>query len=167
MPKHLTATECDRIDRLVRAQKRTATAAWRAINQVQQRRQVKPVTPGAVYRYVRDTHKRAGGETRGRPCILTKRQIRAADLARQRLVRQARNEYRVTCDIVLAEANLEGVGCKRAICDRLRSELCVGYRPARKKIGLVEADSKTRLAFATVCARRPTRCWNSSRRISV
>ena len=83
MPKRLTATECDRIDRLVRAQKRTATAAWRAINQARLRRHVEPVKPDAVYRYVRgDTHKRAGGETRGRPCILTKRQIRATSLSR-------------------------------------------------------------------------------------
>ena len=157
----LTQSECQLIDSVVRAQKRQASDALAVINTARKRHGVLATTLSTVSRYCKgDTHRRDKPvETRGRPPALTRAQIRAANLARLRLVKKADNEVRVTWAMVIEEAGLGDAGCHRTLCDTLRRELGVAYRPARKKIGIVEEDAKKRLQVATQWKRKPARFW--------
>ena len=158
----LTPQERRRIDSIVRRQKRLPSDAMAAINTARARRGVTETSLATVVRYCKgETHcrGRAAAETRGRPPALTRAQIRAANVARKRLVQKADGESRVTWAMVIEEAGLGGVACHKTLCDTLRRELGVAYRPARKKIGLVEDDAKKRLAVAKRWVRKPAWYW--------
>ena len=121
MPAQLAPTECQRIDAIVRGKKLTATDALAETNRARKRRGVEPIALSAVSRYRGgQTHRRDAEEARGRPVALTRAQIRVANLARKRLVKQADNERRVTWDMVIEEAGLGDAACRRVICDTLR-----------------------------------------------
>ena len=160
MPVQLTPTECQRIDVFVRGKKQTAAHALAEINIARARRGVQPTSASTVSRYCQGkTHRRGVAEVRGRPPALTRAHIRCANLARKRLLKQSDGERRVTWAMVTEAAGLGDVGCRRTICDAVRRELGIAYRPARKKIGIVEEDAKKRLVFAKLWKRRPARYW--------
>lgn len=162
MSVQLTPQECQRIDKVVRGQKRKVSDALAQTNASRKRQGVEPISRSAVYRYCRgETHRRDAEETRGRTVTLTATHIRAADRARERLLKQANNERRVTWAMVIDEAGLQNLGCHRTICDTLRRELRVAFRPARKKIGLIEDDAKKRLKMAKTWKRKPSRFWSN------
>lgn len=163
MPVQLTPAECQQVDSIVRGQKRLPAEALVKINRSRKRRGVDPTSHNTVARYCKgQTHRRDVAEARGRPLALTRAQIRSADAARKRLLKRADSQHRVTWPMVIEEAGLQNAGCQRTICDSLRRELGVQYRPARKKIGLVEEDAKKRLAVAKQWARRPVRYWTDN-----
>ena len=139
MPVHLTPTECQRIDVVVRGKKQPASHALAEINIARARRGVEPTSAATLSRYYQGmTHRRSVAEVRGRPPALTRAHIRCANLARKRLLKQADGERRVTWAMVVEEAGLGDVGCHRTICDALRREFGIPYRPARRKIGIAE-----------------------------
>ena len=157
---HLMPTECQRIDVVVRGKKQPASHAFAEINIARARRCVEPTSAATVSRYCQGkTHRRGVAEVRGRPPALTRAHIRCANLARKRLIKQADGERRVTWAMVIEEAGLGDVGCHRTICDALRREFGIAYRPARKKIGIAEEDAKKRLEFAKLWKRKPVRYW--------
>ena len=121
MPLHLTPTECQRIDVVVRGKKQPASHVLAEINIARARRGVGPTSAATVSRYCQGkTHRRGVAEVRGRPPALTRAHIRCANLARKRLLKQADGERRVTWAMVVEEAGLGDVGCHRTICDALR-----------------------------------------------
>ena len=136
MPAQLTPSECQRVDAIVRGQKGSPAEALVAINKGRERRGVDPASHNTVARYCKgQTHRRDAAEARGRPLALTRAQIRSADAARKRLLKRVDNQLHVAWSMVIEEAGLQDAGCPRTICDTLRRELGVRYRPARKKIG--------------------------------
>lgn len=161
MPLQLTAKERKRVDKIVRAEKRPQTEALAEINRDRARRGVEPTTHGTVSRYCLGlTHASDAPEARGRRAALTRADIRAADLARKKLLKEADGENRVTWEMIIEKAGLADVACKRTIMDDLRRELGVAYRLARKKIGITEDDAKKRLQVCKRWLRKPKRFWS-------
>ena len=63
---------------------------------------------------------------------------------RRRLIKQASNKKRARYSDIIAAAKLKKQVCERTVADRMRARGCK-YRPARKKLYLVEKDAKARV----------------------
>lgn len=144
MPPHLTAQECDKIDRIVRFQKNTAAAALTAINADRRRKEVEPIQYSSVCKYVRGrTHRRNKHERRGKKRKLSKKDVNHLLKTRRKLIQEADNEYPVYyCDVVEA-AQLEQEVSQRTVEKELRAK-GVKFEHPRKKVYISEDDAKER-----------------------
>ena len=143
MPQ-LTPQELQEISRLVGHEKETAKEAWRRVNKSRRKNKVDEVDYSAVTRFVKgETHDPTKAEARGRKPLLAKADVRSAEKARKRLVREADNDHRVTYSDVMEESGLEDKAGQRTLERRLR-EQGVAYRKGREKIQIDAADAKAR-----------------------
>ena len=157
--KQLTLSEQQRI-RDVLAKKGTATQALAKINESRRKNGSRLVEKSCVHRFVRgDTHQLGAGDTRGRKNALSKRDIRKLDTTRRRLIKKAKNQYRVTYQDVLDAADLEDPPCLRVVEDALRDE-GVGFKAPRHKIYVTEDDAVTRFEVAKRWSKRRKSYWS-------
>ena len=140
----MTVDEMDLIDEIVRKNGESSAHAWRRVNEIRRKKDVRPIGKNAVHRYVGgDTHRRDATESRGRKRALSPADVRKLDRARRRLIQKADNQKRITYEDVIEKAGLEGKACERVCADALRRE-GVAFRPPRRKIHISEQDAKVR-----------------------
>ena len=164
--QQLTVEEMERVDKILRREKKSAADAWRAVNEERaktpRKERVAPLSKQAVHRYVNgESHVRGRSETRGRKRKLRKVDELRLDQARRRLIKQADGEYRVTHDDVMEEASktaLNSNPCQRVCADSLRTQN-VKFRAPRKKIFLTEKDAKKRMEVGKEWIKHPPSFW--------
>ena len=122
MPQ-LTTAELNVIDGLVRGQGKSATEAWRYVNEQRSKHGAPAVHKSTVHRLCKgNTHQRGAEERRGRKQILTRADVRKLQQARVRLIKKADNSYRVTYKSILEEAALGKEVSLRVVQTTLRQE---------------------------------------------
>ena len=162
--RQLTKDECAEIDRLMRAEKKTATEALHILNKARKAKKIREVQKHAVHRYVKGrTHKLGAPEKRGRKRSLSPQQVSKLDKVRRRLIQKAHNNSRVTYKDVIAGAGLEEQACQRVCEDALRAE-GVSYKPPRRKIYVSEQDAKIRKATADKWLKWPKTYWHPTKK---
>ncbi len=130
------------------------------LNKSRARRNIKPVSRSAVYRYVGGvSHKRGRKETRGRKPILGTKDVQTLNRIRRKMIKSADNETRITYSDLIEEAGYEDTCCQRLVEDALRG-LGVRYRPPRQKNLLTQEDAKNRLRVAKSWLKKPARFWS-------
>ena len=157
--KQMTPQERTLIDQAIRVKQATPTEALQKVNEKRAKNRIRPLEKGAVHRFAKGlTYNLATEETRGRAKALTRAQINRLDKARNRLIKEADNDYRVTYDDVIEECGMEGVVCKRVVEDALR-ERGVSYKAPRRKIYVTSEDAKERYKFAKKKVKLPSKFW--------
>jgi hypothetical protein len=123
MPVQLTAQEQVLVERTVRNGRGTAAQALAKINRARTKTGIEQITKASVYRFINGTtHVRGQDDTRGRPKILTKGDIRRLDQARKRLLKEADGEYQVKWQDVQNEAGLANKCCGKVVQQAMRKE---------------------------------------------
>jgi hypothetical protein len=165
MPAQLTAAEQERIDQLVRKEKKSGAHASNAINMARKKRGIEHIEKKAIYSYIRgETHTRTGSDERGANAIVTKAHIRTLLQTRRRLIQAADGEERVTYKDVIDEANLDLNCCQKTIEVAIRKATELRYRPARAKVQIKEQDAKLRRVFVKKWLKKPKGFWSKQPR---
>ena len=143
MPQLLNS-ERNLIDKLVRSQRKTPIEAWKALKKARAKKTGSrkcSLSKQSVYNYVHGhTHRSDKKETRGRRKNLTGADVRKLLQTRRRLIKKASNLKRVRYSDIITAAKLKKQVCERTVADRMRARGCK-YRPARKKLYLVEKET--------------------------
>ena len=162
MPQQLSDREQDSIDKYVRCEGKSPVKALEAINKMRNKNGIDPANKTTVYRYIKgDTHRRGGGEKRGRTKSLSKTEEILLVKTRKRLVQAADGQRRVTHAEVHKEAGLHKKVCQRVAEEALRSR-GVRFRRPREKIYITEEDAKIRKKICEVWRKKPKSFWDGS-----
>ena len=163
MPQ-LTMAERNKINKLVRHDKKTAKHAFRKINEGRAKRspQVNPISYPAVCRFVAGTtHEPGRKETRGRPRSYTGSELKKALKARRKIIQEVDSEERITYEDIMEAAGLHDKSCVKTVATECR-KLGISYRPPRRKIQLSPDDVKKRKVVAQEYAKKPQSFWRES-----
>jgi hypothetical protein len=146
----LTPTEQDLIRKEANAHVNGGKAACKEVNRRRARKDIDEISYSAVCRFLAgETHLQGKAEVRGRDSVLTNKDKHTLDITRQKLVKKANNQYRVTYEDVVNDAwpRLSGEPCLRVCADALR-ERGVSYTKPREKVYLSDEDAKKRWVLA-------------------
>jgi hypothetical protein len=157
MPQ-LTKKELDMINDTCR-KKGTGKDAIGAINKMRKKKRIPPISPEAVYSYIRGkTHQPGRKDKRGNKSILKPRHVKKLMKARVRLIKKTNNSKRVTYADIIREADLDVDPCQKVVEEALREE-GVQYRRARAKIQITSGDAEKRVVFAEKWKKKAADFW--------
>ena len=156
----LTVAERNRIHILMRVHHMSSAPVTKLINAARAKAGRPHVHLSTISRFARGmTHVEGRAETRGRKRSLTGHHIRHLDRTRYRLIRSAANNYMITYQQIIKEADLEGIASLRTCAGALR-KLGVRFRAPRQKIGVTEKDAQARYKLALKWSKRPRSYWS-------
>ena len=122
MAPQLTTHEQDLIAKVVARSGATASDALRAANDLRVRRGLPELHRSSVHRFIHGlTHRRSKPERRGRPCSLTKRDLKKFETSRRKLIRKAKGQRYVSYKDIAHDAGIHNKSCLRTLQKRVRA----------------------------------------------